>query len=205
MALTKCRECGKQVSTEARTCPQCGVVDPAGTAAAAMASVMAAHQARSRRWKLGCAALPLLFVGWCTYLQATGPGEPSSRSEDGERGASAQTMDSPSVDRDAVASVAGALNGNKLGVQAQDLLTKPNPKGAGTFVYHPQTRFFGVERYVVWLFLDGVPYPLNGATKGTVTPSLPWPREAPAGLWSTTGLDPYSATEAIAIVFGARM
>ena len=28
MALTTCRECGKQVSTEAKTCPNCGVAAP---------------------------------------------------------------------------------------------------------------------------------------------------------------------------------
>lgn len=28
MALTTCRECGKQVSTEAESCPHCGVVKP---------------------------------------------------------------------------------------------------------------------------------------------------------------------------------
>ena len=31
MALTKCRECGKDVSTDAATCPHCGVADPGGT------------------------------------------------------------------------------------------------------------------------------------------------------------------------------
>lgn len=35
MALTSCRECRRQVSTEASTCPHCGVADPAGAAAAA--------------------------------------------------------------------------------------------------------------------------------------------------------------------------
>lgn len=28
MALTTCRECGVQVSTQARTCPSCGLVSP---------------------------------------------------------------------------------------------------------------------------------------------------------------------------------
>ena len=34
MALKACRECGKEVSTEARTCPHCGVKDPTGSLAA---------------------------------------------------------------------------------------------------------------------------------------------------------------------------
>jgi len=28
MAMTKCRECGKDVSSSARRCPQCGADDP---------------------------------------------------------------------------------------------------------------------------------------------------------------------------------
>jgi hypothetical protein len=31
MALVKCRECGKEISTTAATCPHCGVANPAGT------------------------------------------------------------------------------------------------------------------------------------------------------------------------------
>ena len=32
MALLPCRECGEQVSTEAATCPRCGIPSPAGGA-----------------------------------------------------------------------------------------------------------------------------------------------------------------------------
>ncbi|HAT2207796.1 TPA: hydrogenase maturation nickel metallochaperone HypA, partial [Kluyvera intermedia] len=32
MALTKCKECKKEVSTSAKTCPHCGVKDPGTTA-----------------------------------------------------------------------------------------------------------------------------------------------------------------------------
>ena len=77
----------------------------------------------------------------------------------------------------------------------------PNPKGEGTFVYVPQTRYLGVERYVIWLVIENRAFALNGATK-TITPSLPWPREAPDDLWQRTGLEKFSATEAIQIVFG---
>lgn len=84
----------------------------------------------------------------------------------------------------------------------EDLRSMPNPKGRGTFVYCPRTDFGGVERLVIWLVLEGQAYPLNGATKGSVTPSISWPREATEAQWSTTGLDPYSASEAIRIVFG---
>lgn len=92
--------------------------------------------------------------------------------------------------------------GNKLGIKPEDLRALPNPRGKGTFVYSPNTRYSGVERLVIWLVLDNEAFPLNGATKGSVTPSLPWPREAPEEQWSATGLDPYSPSEALKIVFG---
>jgi hypothetical protein len=103
---------------------------------------------------------------------------------------------------DAISVVGRALQSNKFGVTVADLKTKPNPKGAGTFVYCPKTQFQGVERLLIWLVVDGTAFPLNGATKGAVTPSLAWPREAPKELWSKTGLDPYSPAEALRIVFG---
>lgn len=31
MALTKCRECGQKVSSEAASCPHCGVSSPSGS------------------------------------------------------------------------------------------------------------------------------------------------------------------------------
>jgi len=97
--------------------------------------------------------------------------------------------------------VAGAIGSNKLNITLSDLQEKPNPKGEGIFVYVPQTQFNGVERFVIWMVIDGQAYPLNGATKD-VTPSLIWPREAPESVWQTTGISPYVATEAIEIVFG---
>ena len=112
----------------------------------------------------------------------------------------AGTQTPPSVDQRAVALVASALSGNKLGVTSGDLLTKANPRGEGTFVYHPTTRFSGVERYLLWLVVDGRAYALNGASKG-ITPTLSWPREAEDAVWSRTGLDKYSATEAVGLVF----
>lgn len=102
----------------------------------------------------------------------------------------------------AVQIVSVNLTSNKLGIRDVDLLSKPNPKGEGTFVYVSKTNFEGVERNIIWLVIDDQVFPLNGATKGIVTSSLPWPREADPQLWSRTGLDPYMATEAIKIVFG---
>ena len=99
--------------------------------------------------------------------------------------------------------VASALGSNELGITASDLREKPNPKGDGVFVFVPQTRFSGVERFVIWMVIDGEAYPLNGATKN-VTPKLKWPREASDSIWQRTNIDRFLATEAIKIVFGKR-
>ena len=53
MALTRCRECGKDVSTDAATCPHCGVADPGGTrAAVAERTVPVADRPVKRRVKV---------------------------------------------------------------------------------------------------------------------------------------------------------
>lgn len=96
-----------------------------------------------------------------------------------------------------------ALEPNKLGVGGAKFRTKPNIKGDGVFVYHPKTRFRGVERYLIWLVIDAEAYPLNGPSK-MLTPGLKWPREAEQITWTKTGLSPFMASEAIEIVFGRR-
>jgi hypothetical protein len=102
----------------------------------------------------------------------------------------------------ATRTVAASLETNKLGIQTSDLQSMDNPEGEGKFVYVSQTRFSGVERYILWLVIEGKAYPLNGATKNVI-PSLPWPRDVSEEVWNKTGLNRYSATEAIDIVFGA--
>ena len=104
---------------------------------------------------------------------------------------------------EAVALISKALGANKLGIAPSDLREMASPKGDGVFVYVPQTRFYGVERYVLWMVIDGRAYPVNGATKG-ITPTLQWPRQAPDDLWRRTGFSPFFATEAIEIVFGRQ-
>lgn len=51
MAMKPCRECGHEVSTSAKTCPNCGVRHPAGSKGAV----------------LGCLGL-LVLVGMCSFL-----------------------------------------------------------------------------------------------------------------------------------------
>lgn len=102
---------------------------------------------------------------------------------------------------EAIRAVAAGLGPNKLGVEPRHLLTKENPRGEGTFVYVGQTRFGAMERFVMWLVIDGQAYAFNSPTKG-LTPAHPWPREASSEAWSRTGLDRYSAAGALEIVFG---
>jgi hypothetical protein len=94
---------------------------------------------------------------------------------------------------------------NKLGVGGREFKTKPNPKGEGVFVYDPRTRFYGVERNLIWIVInDEEVYPLNGPSK-MLTPSLKWPREADPKVWKTTGIETHNATTyGIKIVFGSK-
>jgi hypothetical protein len=61
MALASCRECGKEVSTDAKTCPHCGVASPT-----------------KKPMGCGSAALVivgmLIFMGWCANRVSTPPG-----------------------------------------------------------------------------------------------------------------------------------
>lgn len=93
-----------------------------------------------------------------------------------------------------------ALIPNKLNVGGSEFKTIQNPRGEGVLVYDPRTSFYGVKRNLMWIVLDDVAYPLNGSSK-EITPGLQWPREAPVKTWEKTGLDPYSATDAIKLIF----
>lgn len=77
----------------------------------------------------------------------------------------------------------------------------PNPKGEGVFVSISPRGKIIESSPALWLVIDEQGYALNAPAKG-LTPTLPWPREAPAGVWERTGLDPYVATEALKIVYG---
>lgn len=123
--------------------------------------------------------------------------KPSSENSNG----SSKTGVDQSLGQNAINLVSKAVEQNKLGVTAKDLVTKMNPKGEGTFVYIPQTRFSGVERYVIWMVVDSKAFSLNSPSK-MVTPSLPWPREGEEATWNKTGIDKFSgASEAIKIIF----
>jgi hypothetical protein len=105
-------------------------------------------------------------------------------------------------EKDALRLVGASVEANNLNITSNDLKSKKNPKGTGLFVYVPQTRFFGVERYVIWIVVSSKAYALNSSSK-MVTPSLPWPRDADEATWNKTGINKYNgASEAIDILFG---
>jgi len=87
-----------------------------------------------------------------------------------------------------------------LDINSNDLQAIKNPVGEGIFVYIPQTEFYGVERFFLWMVIDNNAYAINGATKD-LTPLLNFPRDADEKVWEKTGLNKYSASEAIEIVF----
>ena len=134
----------------------------------------------------------------CTMLSACGSEQPS---ESNHIGVVSRDLGINPSESNHIGVVSRELGMNQLDIEASHLSEMPNPKGEGTFVYVPQTRYSGVERYVIWLVIENRAFALNGVTK-IITPSLPWPREAPDDLWQRTGLEKFSATEAIQIVFG---
>ena len=116
---------------------------------------------------------------------------------------SAETSQQSSEEANAIKLVSASIESNRLNVTANDLKAKKNPKGDGIFVYVPQTRYSGVERYVIWMVIDSKAYALNSPSK-MVTPSLSWPRDADDTMWNKTGINTYNgASEAIEILFGS--
>jgi hypothetical protein len=107
------------------------------------------------------------------------------------------------VEKAAKARVANALNpANRPGIGLEDLRSKPNPNGHGVFVFVEKPyRVRGVNQRFIWVVLKGKAYALNAPSK-ELTPPLPWSREAPQTEWLATNLNPYSAIDAMKIVFG---
>jgi hypothetical protein len=127
---------------------------------------------------------------------------PSDRSQNNLNPPSPSATRESSEEVNAVKIVSASVESNNLNVTSGDFRTRKNPKGDGVFVYVPRTRFFGVERYVIWMVIDSKAYALNGPSK-MVTPSLPWPRDADEATWVKTGINKYNgASEAIDILFG---
>lgn len=108
----------------------------------------------------------------------------------------AQTKDEVFFHGDARALVIMNIEPNKLRVGGREFRVKRNPVGKGCFVYDPRTRFYGVERNLVWWIpKEDKAYPLNSPSK-MVTPGLKWPREE--------GVDAPSTFEVIDYVFEGK-
>lgn len=140
----------------------------------------AAYNRAYNRTSVGCAVVPIAFLLCLAPFAGACVGR------------------SPEADPVVQAVATYILPNNRLGITATDLAVKENPKGQGLFVFVPQERIRG---HRVWVVVSNRAFPLNARAKD-LTPSLPWPREAPPGVWETTGLNPYTATEAFEIVFG---
>lgn len=76
MALTTCRECGAQVSTEAKACPSCGVKAPAKRTAEAKQSALTKKHTLSPRLKV---LLGIMLVGLIAnvFFSTRRPSQPS--------------------------------------------------------------------------------------------------------------------------------
>lgn len=174
MTMIICKECGKKISNEAYICPNCG------------APVV-------KRNLYGCGILFLvcivvfILVGFFANYSTNC----TDFTKDKQNGSAIQT-------------IAKNIKGNELGITKSDLCTKKNPMGEGTFVFSKRIIFSALKKYIIWLVIDNQAFPVNGDTKGFVTPNLPYPREAPENLWVRTGLDPLFPSEAIDLVFGTK-
>lgn len=63
MPLTECRECGKQISTEAANCPHCGVPNPARIVPAVQVDGRSRRRRRRRLLlAVGVAAVALMMM-----------------------------------------------------------------------------------------------------------------------------------------------
>jgi hypothetical protein len=73
MALVACRECGARVSTEASTCPHCGIAHPAATHALmdvrpGLAASDQPQKRKRRRWSLWLIFGIAIFWFFCGFL-----------------------------------------------------------------------------------------------------------------------------------------
>ena len=96
-----------------------------------------------------------------------------------------------------------AYNQTEIELNPGDFKYLENPVGEGIFIYEPETRFFGVERFFIWVYLDNNIYVVNGATRG-VTPNFPVACDVPYEVWKLTKLSPYSAVDLIGYIYEGK-
>src|SRR5688572_6066929 len=114
-----------------------------------------------------------LLVGLIVFSGCRSPSEAADGSPSNLNArtpvATIESSEQSADEANALRFVSAAIESNKLNVTPNDLKTKKNPKGDGVFIYVPQTKYFGVERYLIWVVLDSKAYALNSPTK-MVTP-----------------------------------
>ena len=144
-----------------------------------------------------------ILIFWGCGIHSKSPSDRSQNSPTAPSPSSSTVSSQQTTEEvDALRLISGSVESNKLNVKSSDLKAKKNAKGAGVFVYVPQTSFSGVERYVIWMVVDSNGYALNSPSK-MVTPSLAWSRDADEATWKKTGINKFNgASEAIDIVFG---
>ena len=144
----------------------------------------------------------LLLLGGILVFLGCGILSKSDQLQNNPTSPSPESSQQSAEEVDAVRLISGSVESNKLNVNSSDLKAKKNPNGVGVFVYVPQTRFNGIERYVIWMVIDSKGYALNSPSK-MVTPSLPWSRDADEATWNKTGINRFNgASEAIEFLFG---
>ena len=86
MALAPCRECGREISSEALVCPHCGVAAPYAK------PIDPATERAGRVVGWGCAGLAVVFLGWCAIAIATqSPSPVPDTTQGAEEGRALQT------------------------------------------------------------------------------------------------------------------
>ncbi|OIQ78754.1 hypothetical protein GALL_395360 [mine drainage metagenome] len=87
MALTKCRECGKEISTEATSCPHCGAPKPATAKAATSSAAMGCFSV------IVLIAIIAFVVNSCTSTSGDGPAKGASSAAAAATGTSCKQDD----------------------------------------------------------------------------------------------------------------
>ncbi|MFB3903817.1 MAG: hypothetical protein ACE15E_10215 [Acidobacteriota bacterium] len=143
---------------------------------------------------LACVVVLLLFSDKELWKQALSAGKKlgsevgslagAVRREVGDFTGSRATAASPRLPGP-IELVSQSLRKNGLPITAGNLRMKDNPAGEGTIVYSPH--YFGPNRRLAWIVIDGHAYSLTAAS-GEATPSLRTSYGVPSSLWKKTGL-----------------
>ena len=144
MAIMKCRECGNKVSSEALTCPHCGVNSPAKAtpkAAATPTPVATTKKGMSFWKKIGIGVLAIWIIGFIMQMSATRKGkvEVGAETTNTQPGVTSLTSNNKTVGDhcfnkgDAIATVylANIKQAVDVGMLASDMMNRGCSDSAG--------------------------------------------------------------------------